>query len=77
LVRFPPWPGIFFKPARCGYTLRVTSQATYIFIAYFKTKAQVMYRFSTNNIFKLIFSVLLLCIQVNMMFVMLLLVYIP
>jgi hypothetical protein len=19
---FPPWPGIFFKPARCGYTLR-------------------------------------------------------
>jgi hypothetical protein len=36
-----------------------------------------MYRFSTNNIFKLIFSVLVLCIQVNMMFVMLLLVYIP
>jgi hypothetical protein len=22
----PPWPGIFFKLARCGYTLRVTSQ---------------------------------------------------
>ena len=22
-------PGIFFKPARCGYTLRVTSQASY------------------------------------------------
>ena len=22
-----PWPGIFFKFARCGYTLRVTSQA--------------------------------------------------
>jgi hypothetical protein len=29
VVRFPPWPGIFFKPARCGYTLRVTSQASY------------------------------------------------
>ena len=29
LVRFPPWPGIFFKPARCGNTLRVTSQASY------------------------------------------------
>ena len=28
-VRFSPWPGIFFKPARCGYTLRVTSQASY------------------------------------------------
>jgi hypothetical protein len=28
-VRFPPWPGIFFKPARCGYILRVTSQASY------------------------------------------------
>jgi hypothetical protein len=25
-VRFPPWPGIFFKLVRCGYTLRVTSQ---------------------------------------------------
>ena len=25
MVRIPPWPGIFFKPARCGYTLRVTS----------------------------------------------------
>jgi hypothetical protein len=24
--RFPPWTGIFFKLARCGYTLRVTSQ---------------------------------------------------
>ena len=24
-VRIPPWPGIFFKPVRCGYTLRVTS----------------------------------------------------
>ena len=23
------WPGIFFKLARCGYTLRVTSQASY------------------------------------------------
>jgi hypothetical protein len=23
---WPPWPGIFFKPARCGYTLRVTSR---------------------------------------------------
>ena len=22
---YPPWPGIFFKPARCGYALRVTS----------------------------------------------------
>jgi hypothetical protein len=21
-VRFPPWPGISFKLARCGYTLR-------------------------------------------------------
>ena len=28
VVRFPPWPGIFFKLARCGYTLRVTSQAS-------------------------------------------------
>ena len=28
-VRFPPWSGIFFKLARCGYTLRVTSQASY------------------------------------------------
>jgi hypothetical protein len=27
--RFPPWSGIFFKLARCGYTLRVTSQASY------------------------------------------------
>jgi hypothetical protein len=26
---FPLWPGIFFKLARCGYTLRVTSQALY------------------------------------------------
>jgi hypothetical protein len=26
---FPPWPGIFFKLARCGYALRVTSQASY------------------------------------------------
>jgi hypothetical protein len=25
----PPWSGIFFKLARCGYTLRVTSQASY------------------------------------------------
>jgi hypothetical protein len=25
----PPWTGIFFKLARCGYTLRVTSQASY------------------------------------------------
>jgi hypothetical protein len=24
-IPIPPWPGIFFKPARCGYTLRVTS----------------------------------------------------
>jgi hypothetical protein len=24
----PPWPGIFFKLARCGYTLRVTSQTS-------------------------------------------------
>jgi hypothetical protein len=23
------WPGIFFKLARCGYTLRVTSQTSY------------------------------------------------
>ena len=28
LVRFPPWPGIFFKFALCGYTFRVTSQAS-------------------------------------------------
>jgi hypothetical protein len=28
-VRFPPWSGIFFKLAQCGYTLRVTSQASY------------------------------------------------
>ena len=28
-VRFPPWPGIFFKLAQCGYTLGVTSQASY------------------------------------------------
>ena len=26
---FPPWLGIFFKLSRCGYTLRVTSQASY------------------------------------------------
>jgi hypothetical protein len=26
---WPPWPGIFFKLARCGYTLRGTSQASY------------------------------------------------
>jgi hypothetical protein len=25
----PPWSGMFFKLARCGYTLRVTSQASY------------------------------------------------
>ena len=24
----PPWSGIFIKLARCGYTLRVTSQAS-------------------------------------------------
>jgi hypothetical protein len=28
LKNMPPWPGIFFKLVRCGYTLRVTSQAT-------------------------------------------------
>ena len=28
----PPWPGIFFKLARCGYTLRVA--ITYIFFVY-------------------------------------------
>ena len=28
-IRIPPWSGIFFKLARCGYTLRVTSQASY------------------------------------------------
>ena len=27
-IRIPPWPGIFFKLARCGYTLRVA--ITYI-----------------------------------------------
>ena len=27
--RFPPWQGIFFKLAGCGYTLRVTSQTSY------------------------------------------------
>jgi hypothetical protein len=26
---FPPWTGIFFKPARCGYPLSVTSQTLY------------------------------------------------
>jgi hypothetical protein len=26
---YAPWPGIFFKLAWCGYTLRVTSQASY------------------------------------------------
>jgi hypothetical protein len=26
----PPWPGIFFKLARCGYTLRVRSQTPYL-----------------------------------------------
>ena len=31
VVRFPPWPGIFFKPARCGYTLRVTSHKQQLF----------------------------------------------
>ena len=25
IFRIPLWPGIFFKPARCGYTLKVTS----------------------------------------------------
>jgi hypothetical protein len=29
LLEFPPWSGIFFKFAWCGYTLRVTSHATY------------------------------------------------
>jgi hypothetical protein len=28
-VRFPTWPGIFFGLAQCGYTIRVTSQASY------------------------------------------------
>jgi hypothetical protein len=28
-VRFPPWPGIFFKLVRCGYILRVTPQTSY------------------------------------------------
>ena len=28
-ISIPPWSGIFFKLARCGYTLRVTSQASY------------------------------------------------
>jgi hypothetical protein len=27
-----PWPGIFFKLARCGYTLRVTSQASLLLV---------------------------------------------
>jgi hypothetical protein len=26
---WPRWPGIFFKLTRFGYTLRVTSQASY------------------------------------------------
>jgi hypothetical protein len=26
----PPWPDIFFKLARCGYTLRVRSQTPYL-----------------------------------------------
>jgi hypothetical protein len=36
----PPWPGIFFKLARCGYTLRVTSQASLsiVLIAFDATK---------------------------------------
>ena len=25
----PPWPGIFFKLARCGYTLRVATHTSY------------------------------------------------
>jgi hypothetical protein len=29
LIRFPSWPSIFFKLARCGYTLRVASQTSY------------------------------------------------
>ena len=29
MLVFPPWSGIFFKLAWCGYTLRVTSQASY------------------------------------------------
>jgi hypothetical protein len=29
-VRIPPWPGIFFKPSWCEYTLRVTSHKQYI-----------------------------------------------
>jgi hypothetical protein len=27
-----PWPGIFFKLARCGYILRVTSEASIIIL---------------------------------------------
>ena len=27
--RFPSWSGIFFKLAQCGYTLLLTSQASY------------------------------------------------
>ena len=34
LVRFPSWSGIFFKLARCGYTLRVTSQVLQHFICF-------------------------------------------
>jgi hypothetical protein len=33
--------GIFFKPARCGYTLGVTSQASYSYIIYYLEYAQV------------------------------------
>jgi hypothetical protein len=29
LVMLRAWPGIFFKLARCGHTLRATSQASY------------------------------------------------
>jgi hypothetical protein len=28
-VRFPPWSQQTFQPARCGYTVRVTSQTSY------------------------------------------------
>ena len=29
LKNMPPWPGIFFKLARCGYTLRIAIINTY------------------------------------------------
>jgi hypothetical protein len=42
----PPWPGIFFKLVRCGYTLRVTSQASYSpeYITPTQKKLKILYQ---------------------------------